>query len=697
MKPYERFAALMERKGKPFFILFVLLMLLALSGLLQLKINPDFMIFMPDHSPSKTTFDDMNALFDSGDELIIALHCGSDSLDERTGETIVNLYNSLDSLPGIAYAVGPVMNNELSRQNFSDDLSNLVLKNGEWHAFLSVFADSTLDRRAIQNIESMVASTGMKYDMAGNAYMQKRLIDIIVRILFYMPFIAVFLIFSVFRFQMRSIKATIMSVLPAIVGAVWTLGLAGWLGKEVSILTALAPIFTIVIGSADGLHFVSHYLEARHQGQNKKDAVAGTLKLVGIPMIITTLTSMGGFLSLIVMDASAIHDLALFASTGILFAGIATWFVLPLFLINKVEFKDKDLPAHKKGAFLRKLWGVPALLITLLVIIVGLGGAPKVKTDFNQLSMFKKSTDVYQSVNAISEINGGGIPVQIFIRSTDDILDPGLKTAVNGITDSLRHYAKVISPLELTDALLDQPMMRFMRYMRSDRDILADMMQQQDLPLDHMLSLDSNAVRITVLPSDLSSSTLNTMRNIVNSIHVENATIKITGMSYIMEDLNTVMIDNLKNTLIVSLLVMFIFLLITFRRIIPVLISLIPIMITKLFLYGFLGLTGLSLTLVTAMIFSISIGVGVDYAVHYSSVALELKDADKAFDYASRPIVTNALGLAIGMSALFTTPLMIHTHVSIMMWVTMLLSMFLSLSLLPTMMKGYLKRRDKRQ
>jgi predicted RND superfamily exporter protein len=695
MKPYERFAALMERKGKPFFILFVLLMLLALSGLIQLKINPDFMIFMPDHSPAKTTFDNMNKLFDSGDELIIALHCGTDTLDEQTGNTIVDLYDQLDTLQGIAYAVGPVVNNELSQQSFSEDLSNLVYKNGEWHAFLSVFADNTLDRSAVRHIESIVASTGMSYDLAGNAYMQKRLIDIIVRILFYMPFIAIFLIFSVFRFQMKSFKATLMSVLPAVVGAVWTLGLAGWLGKEVSILTALAPIFTIVIGSADGLHFVSHYLEARQQGRDKKSAVAGTLKLVGIPMIITTLTSMGGFLSLIVMDAHAIHDLALFASTGILFAGIATWFVLPLFLINKVEFKDKELPAHKHGNFLRKLWGVPALLITLLVIVAGMFGFSKVKTDFNQLSMFKKSTDVYQSVKAISEINGGGIPVQVFIRSSDDILDPDLKTAVNGITDSLRQFGKVISPFELTDALLDQPMFRFMRYMRSDRDILTDLMQQKDLPLDHMLSLDSNAARITVMPSDLSSTTLNDMRDIVDQVKIEHVSMKMTGMSYIMEDLNTVMIDNLKNTLFVSLLVMFVFLLITFRRIVPVLISLIPIMITMLFLYGFLGISGISLTLVTAMIFSISIGVGVDYAVHYSSVALELKDAEKAFDYASRPIITNALGLAIGMSALFTTPLMIHTQVSIMMWVTMVLSMFLSLSLLPTMMRWYLKRRSK--
>lgn len=695
MMSYRQFTTLMEKRGKPFFALFVIMMILALSGLFQLKINPDFMIFMPGHSPSKTTFDEMNRVFESGDELIIVLHTGSDSLDTATGNKIVDLYCRLDTLPGIAYTVGPVMNNEFSARSFSDDIFSLVLYDNEWHVFLSVFADSTLDRKAIDRIESMVAGTGMDHDMSGNAFMQKRLIDMIIHILFYMPFIAIFLIFSVFRFQMKSFKATIMSVLPAVVGAVWTLGLAGWLGQEVSILTALAPIFTIVIGSADGLHFVSHYLEARQQGSDKKEAVSRTLKLVGVPMIITTLTSMGGFLSLIVMDASAIHDLALFASTGILFAGLATWFVLPLFLINKVEFKDKDLPEGKDNKVFKKLWGVPALIMTLAVIGVALIGFPKVKTDFNQLSMFKRSTDVYQSAETISEIHGGSIPVQIFVRSDKDILDPELARSVKTVTDSLRNYGKVISPFELTDALLAQPMFRFMHYMRSDRDILSDLMQQEDLPLQHMLSLDSNAARITIFPFELNSRSLNEMRDIVDNQDYKNASVKITGMSYIMEDLNRIMIDNLKSTLIVSIAIMFVFLLITFRRLVPVLISLIPILVTMFFLYGFLGLSGLSLTLMTAMIFSISIGVGVDYAVHYSSVALQLKDAEKAFDYASRPIITNALGLAIGMSALLTTPLMIHTHVSIMMWVTMLLSMFLSLALLPTLMKWYLKKKGK--
>ena len=39
-----------------------------------------------------------------------------------------------------------------------------------------------------------------------------------------------------------------------------------------------------------------------------------------------------------------------------------------------------------------------------------------------------------------------------------------------------------------------------------------------------------------------------------------------------------------------------------------------------LFLFAFLGLSGISLNLFSATIFSITIGVGIDYAIHYTSI-----------------------------------------------------------------------------
>lgn len=665
-------------------------MLAAIAGILQLKVNPDMMIFMPNKSETKSTFDEMNAIFESGDEMIVVLHTQKDSLNKTDTNKIIALHDTLNALPGIAYIISPVINGEISNKSLSEEMSPMKLYKGKWEIFISVLADSSLNSKEIVHIENLIAETGYDYDISGTSYLQKRLIDYMIQILLYLPFIAIFLIFMVFRFQMRSVKATFMSVLPAIVGAVWTLGLAGWIGKEVSIITAIAPVFTIVIGSADGLHFVSHYLESIAKNESKKLAVANTLKMVGIPMIITTITSVGGFLSLLVMDTNAVRDLAVFTATGITFAGLATWFILPLFLINKVNLNHKGSKSRIKGKSLKKLWGKPAILISIILLLISFFGYAHIKTDFDQLSIFKKNTDVYKSAKNISKVHGGSMPLYILIKDEDTILDLALRDTVENMCVDLGQYTKVISPFSALDKLMEQPMFRMMKFMSGEEKVVQKVLKQESLPLAHMLSLEQNAVKITLLPAETHHKTLAKMKKIVDSTHLEGSSFAVTGMSYIMDELNQNMVVNLKNTLIISCLLMFVLLLITFKKILPTFISLLPILITTSFLYGFLGLSGMSLTVVTAIIFSITIGIGIDYAVHYTSVALALNNADQAFDYTSRPIMTNALGLAIGMSALFTTPFTIHMNIAILMWLAMILSMFLSLSLLPTLMGKYL-------
>ena len=60
---------------------------------------------------------------------------------------------------------------------------------------------------------------------------------------------------------------------------------------------------------------------------------------------------------------------------------------------------------------------------------------------------------------------------------------------------------------------------------------------------------------------------------------------------------------------------------------------------------------------------------------------------DKAYKYTSRPIIANAFGLAIGLSAMLLSPLQIHVYVSTLMWVSMITAVFLSLSVLPTILR----------
>ena len=680
----------MEKNKIPYLVFFILLMMLAVVGMTQVESDSNLLIFMPNHSPSKDIFDEMNVIFENEDELIVLLKTGKDTLDTELQNAIVGLHDSLITLPGISYIISPVMNHEFVDMELIKGFSSAKYHDGEWNVFLSLFADSTINRKTIQRIDRILEDSGYEYYVSGTAYIQKRVIDIVTTVTTYLPLIAIFFVIMIFRSQMRSWKATLLSVVPAFVGALWVMGLIGWTGEKMSIITAIAPLFTLIIGSADGLHFVSHYLESRSEGRSKKDAVGRTLNLVGIPMVITTVTSAGGFLSLLVMDTNAVRELAFYSSAGIFFAGIATWFTLPLFLINFFDFEPENIRKPRlKGKFFKKLWGWPSIVISIVIIISAFITFSNVKTDFNQLSLFKNNTDVTVNANAITEIQGGSLPLYVFVEHQENILDSEFRSEIGQLTDSLGHYGGVISPYDIVDGIMNQPAMRMMRYFSPERAILTDFLNQNNMPLQHTLSLKNEAMKITVLPRDISTTTLLQLQDVVKSRDFEKARVDITGMSYIMEDLNQDMIRNLKNTMIVSVIVMFILLLIAFKRLRPSIFSLIPVIITSWFLFGFLGMSGIHLTVISSLVFSIAMGINVDYAIHLTSVALELKSVEKGFEYAVRPIVSNAVGLAVGMSVLFFTPLTVHRDITTLMWVSMMTSMFLSLTLLPTILRWY--------
>ena len=119
--------------------------------------------------------------------------------------------------------------------------------------------------------------------------------------------------------------------------------------------------------------------------------------------------------------------------------------------------------------------------------------------------------------------------------------------------------------------------------------------------------------------------------------------------------------------------------------------SLVPIFITITAIMGMLVISRFYLNVLTANLSAISIGVGVDYSIHLISGIYYFrkqgldgrKSIDAALSSVSRPILANAFGLAIGMSALFFSPLRIHMQAASVMWVAMVVSSMAALLLVP--------------
>ncbi|QMS85082.1 efflux RND transporter permease subunit [Candidatus Xianfuyuplasma coldseepsis] len=704
----KRYVDFIFKYKKALIIGFIMINIAAIIGIIQVRLNTDFSLFTTNDSEYETTLEELVDTFGSTDQIMVLVEM--DDFGDTSKSQLRNIQGMIEGMSNVDYVQGPAPMDVatptgeipfdlitpeqlLTQYTLMEEFSPIVIQDDTYYGLITVFVSDDFGGSDVSYLEEELASFDLPTYIAGDDYNQVKIVDYILQILFILPPLAILVILLVFRWQIGALLPTILSVVPAAIGSIWTFGIIGYMGNEVSILTAVVPIFIIVIGSADGLHFMTHFQESRKQGLNHKEAMTSALKVTGIPMIVTTLTSMAGFLSLLSMDTSSIVDLAVFASLGILLAGVATWYVLPLILSNNFNvLPKKQARIHIPFAdYIKKLWGIPSVVIVLILLTLGIVFSSSINHEFDMLSVYKKQTVVAQNATKLEEVNGGSIPLYIIYKSDNIVSIESMNEVEALITalDETSNVNRVINPYRLLQIMFEQQV---------GGDIPNDFMlnfvydlmkSSSDVPIDDMFDAENNVLRLMVFPSDMTNDTLIELENLVNDQDMD---VSITGTQYLLKDLNVSIGTMQRNSIVLALAVVFVMLLISLRDVMVAFISIIPISITVASIYAVLGMTGIPLNITTVIIFSISIGVGIDYAVHFSSVYKmhRKENNDKttsvqlAYQGVSKPVIANALGISLGLSVMLLSPLTIHTNVSILMWVGMIISVLMTLTFLPT-------------
>jgi predicted RND superfamily exporter protein len=122
-------------------------------------------------------------------------------------------------------------------------------------------------------------------------------------------------------------------------------------------------------------------------------------------------------------------------------------------------------------------------------------------------------------------------------------------------------------------------------------------------------------------------------------------------------------------------------------------VALVPMAVTIGVLLAFYAASGIQLHLLSAVVSSIVIGVGIDYGIHLiAAIDLERERgpgfAARAIRDVGRPILANALGIAVGLSALFLSPLKPHGQIAMIMWVAMITGAVTTLLFVPALLPG---------
>jgi predicted RND superfamily exporter protein len=433
------------------------------------------------------------------------------------------------------------------------------------------------------------------------------------------------------------------------------------------------------MGSADGLHFVTHYQEQVERTSDDVERVASTLRQVGVPMILTTISTAAGFLSLLFTDVRPIAQLGTFTAIGIGFAGVISFFSLPA-LLSRIEIEPKHhtallgprLTAAVKHLAKRRV--VAVVLATGLIAFSALF-IPRLEVDGDQLIYFKKDDPVRTAFDKTAELFGGATPlVGEFVFNPADGVD-GLAPLAR-VSRQLEELPGVRTVFSLADLEGTLP-----------EDQLAGALGGEiPLPVGQMASDDG--LRFMLLPGSFETENLQEWLDFAD----EQPEIRtLTGMPVIWDEVARLVLRAQFISLAVAYGLVTLMLLAAYRKIRQTLVSLVPLLLTSATLLGFIAASGIQLNLVTAVLSSIVIGVGIDYAIHYVA-AIDYARTEgpgyvlRAIDRAGRPIIANALGIAAALTALWLSPFRVHPHISMIMWVSMTTAALTALVIIPALL-----------
>ncbi|MDR2601104.1 MAG: MMPL family transporter [Spirochaetaceae bacterium] len=273
--------------------------------------------------------------------------------------------------------------------------------------------------------------------------------------------LVVIVVLAILFFSFRRFSYVAPPLISVIVAAVWSTGAAPLLGVKLSILSTVLPVILVAVGSAYGIHVVTHYIsDLKDAALNKdqhRDLVFELFKKIGKPVLLAALTTFSGFASLCFTAVPPIREFGILASLGVMASFAVAVTLIPALLLIRgpkplAAVKQKNGGARKPDPFSDAVTGVLmavsrkkrfVIVCACALTLISLYGVSKVIIDNAFVEYFKPDTDVRRSDVFIREKFGGSKIVNVVVEADDTqtLLLPEVLCAVDGLQRFLSERA----------------------------------------------------------------------------------------------------------------------------------------------------------------------------------------------------------------------------------------------------------------
>jgi predicted RND superfamily exporter protein len=472
----------------------------------------------------------------------------------------------------------------------------------------------------------------------------------------------------------RTLPGVLFPIIVAIFSIVWSLGAMGFLGLPLTVVSSALPVLMIIVSGSHGIHLMLNYYKSRSSlGPREATIEALTRSLPGLLM--ATGTTALAAATLATFRIRAIREFGVVLALSVVFSSVLALTVIPALLCAVKAKSRPGASSARLGTLLGNLtsWAVARRRLILLAMlplgVAAVAGVGELKTGNDIVAVFPEHHPVRETFAVFNRELGGARMLNVLLKGehANAILEPAYYQSVQELqrfAEKLPGVGKVFSYADIVSAFCSDVGERCDQLSTGE---IAQYLLLYDLngtPSEFSQLVDYSYQRANV-SLFLTTSDPDVHREVYTAIqgYLARGVPAVAGFEFGGEvmfwlaQVRHVIIGKIEN-IIGAFGVILVLVALCHRSIVAGLICLAPVLLGTLLIFGTMGAAGVRLDFGTAIITSIAVGVGVDFAIHYiSDLAREARGTSSFFEAvttsgasAGRLVVYQSVSTIVGFS-----------------------------------------------
>lgn len=574
----------------------------------------------------------------------------------------------------------------------------------------------------VKRAQAYTAQTGHQLHYSGLPYIRSVMVRKIKNELFLFVLLSIVIAAVILFLFFRSYKVVLSSLIVVAVSIIFTLGLIGIFGYQISILTGVIPSLIVIIAIENCIYILNKYhWEYRLHG-NKIKALSRVVQRIGFASLMVNTATAAGFAAFILVSNQLLREFGIIAAISIMLEYVLCILLLPIIFSYMKPPSEKHL-AHLENRVFSKILDKIIFSIQFrrktifsiagISLVFGIVGMMMLQTSGKVVDDISENNIIYKDLKFFEKQFGGVMPFEISIdtKKKKGVMRLSTIEKIDELQTEIlknKEFSKPLSVAELAKfakqayfngnpAMYELPNSQEKNFVFS---YFPKTNPGQKGILNSFIDSTQQFTRVSFQMADIGTKQMNLLLDsirpkVAQIFPSDQYDVNITGNSVVYTRGTEFLVGHLLQSVLIAIGFISLLMALMFSSVRMIVVSMLPNIIPLIITAAIMGFAGVAVKPSTIIVFSIALGISVDNAIQYLSRyrhELKLTGNDikqstiNALREAGFSMIYTSIVLVLGFSVFMVSGFGGTQALGMLVSSTLLIAIFFNIMVLPSLL-----------